>query len=125
MLQRLLIQRRSDDALRIRFGLAAGCPPDRDPAIMSLVEPKKAVLPHLARVEPISDSRVLVSDAKAQPTPASHSASDSRLTVIEPCLPPRCAEIVRTIVSGWPSALPTREREISCLTWRELGRGWL
>jgi hypothetical protein len=38
MLQRLLIQRRSDDALRIRFGLAAGCPPDRDPAIMSLDE---------------------------------------------------------------------------------------
>ena len=27
-----------DDALRIRFGLAAGCPPDRDPAIMSLDE---------------------------------------------------------------------------------------
>ena len=38
MLQRLLIPRRSDDALRIRFGLAAGCPPDRDPAIMPLDE---------------------------------------------------------------------------------------
>src|SRR6476620_3642857 len=89
------------------------------------VEPKKAVPPHLARVEPISESRVLVSDGKAPPTPAPHSASDSRLTVIEPCLPPRCAEIVRTIVSGWPRAPLTRECETSCLTWRAHGRGWL
>jgi len=34
------------------------------------VEPKKAVPPHLARAEPISESRVLVSDGKAPPTPA-------------------------------------------------------
>ena len=51
------------------------------------VEPKNGVPPHLARAEPISESRVLVSDGKA-PLLSLHFASDSRLTVIALCLPP-------------------------------------
>src|SRR6185312_14914372 len=81
---------------------------------------------HTSRASNLFRSREFLSRmGRRHLLPLPHSASDNRLTVIEPCLPPRCAEIVRTIVSGWPSALPTRECETSCLTWRAHGRGWL
>src|SRR6476620_5003201 len=81
---------------------------------------------HTSRASNLFRSREFLSRmGRRHLLPLPHSASDNRLTVIEPCLPPRCAEIVRTIVSGWPSAFPTRECETSCLTWRAHGRGWL